>query len=223
MALLHNEFLSFEALGGDSAHGEILHLASFGIISRIKAKKILYRIDKKNQAKLARLFRLPDDATEGDKKNETRLLADLCTDILHAAWRHLVDDYRPDHSARLMNRLCTIALFHFGHIPSLPLSQAQEMVLTLLNLFVLSLTLQFVCVMAVYSVMFFGVGYAVCHLLKKGRKGNEDRKNLWWQGFIAAFIIYKLNHWFYTSNYLSWSRFIMPVIVRPVGAFLWGH
>jgi len=223
VALLHHEFLSFEALGGDGAQGEILHLASFGIIRRVKAKKCLYRIDKKNQQKLTKLFRVPENAPDDDKKHETRLLAGLCHDILHASWRHLVDEYRPDRSARLLNRLCTITLFHFGHIPSLPLSQGQEMAVTLLNAFLSTLVIQFVAVMAVYSVVFLGVGYGVCYLLKKGSKGNKDRKNVWWQGFIGAFIMYKLNRWFYTSKYLSWSRFIIPVVVRPVKAFLWGQ
>ena len=44
------------SVGSHQIQGEILHLASFGIIRRVKAKKSLYRIDKKAKKCLYRAF-----------------------------------------------------------------------------------------------------------------------------------------------------------------------
>jgi len=219
VSLLHHNFISYEALGGDEDNANILHLTSWGIIEKIPGRRnsSLYRIDKTNQAKLNKIFQLKDPS-EKDQKSEMILMSDIGPCLLYAAWRHLRDEYRLDRSLRILNRFFFLSLHFFGLLPMLPLPWWQELIVTALIIFSTALVAQFLCVLAVYAATFFGVGLSVCYFLKC----TNNMKSCWWHAVILSFLVYKLNKWFYESPYLSWSVLVAPKAMVPVKKFLWG-
>ena len=145
-------------------------------------------------------------------------LTEMQTNITYAAWRHLRDEYRIDRSLRLMNRFFFVGLHSFGYLPPLPLSIWQELVVTGLVLFSTALILQFVCVLAVYALVFFGVGLSVCRVLRH----SNNIKAVWWQVIVVSYAVYKVNKIFYESPYLKWNVFITPKAIIPIKKLLWG-
>jgi len=117
-----------------------------------------------------------------------------------------------------MNRLFFVGLHSFGYLPPLPLSIWQELVVTGLVLFSTALILQFVCILAVYALVFFGVGLSVCRVLRH----SNNIKSVWWQVIVVSYAVYKVNKIFYESEYLRWSVFITPKAVIPLKKLLWG-
>ena len=220
VSLLHHNFLSYEALGGDDERGVILKAAGYGIIERIPGKRNtkVYRIDKANQTKLIKFFRLPAKVSEKDQKSEMNLLTDLQTSISYAAWRHLRDEWRIDRSLRMLNRFFFISFHYFGYLPPLPLSSVQELVVTALVLFGVSLVFQFLCVLAVYAAVFFGVGLSTCYVLKR----SNNIKSCWWQAILLSYFVYRVNKFFYESSWLSWGTLIAPKALIPLKKLLWG-
>lgn len=217
VSLLHHNFLSYEALGGDDERGVILKLAGYGIIERSRNTKV-YRIDKANQTKLIKFFRLPAKVSEKDQKSEMNLMTDLQTSISFAAWKHLRDEWRIDRSLRIMNRFFLISFHYFGYLPPLPLSTVQELVVTALLLFGVSLVFQFLCILAVYAAVFFGVGMSTCYVLKR----SNNIKSCWWQAILVSYFVYRVNKFFYESSWLSWGVLIAPKALLPLKKLLWG-
>ena len=90
--------------------------------------------------------------------------------------------------------------------------------MTGLVLFSTALILQFVCVLAVYALVFFGVGLSVCRVLRH----SNNIKAVWWQVIVVSYAVYKANKIFYESEYLKWSVFITPKAIIPLKKLLWG-
>lgn len=220
VSLLHNNFLSYQALGGDDDRGTILKLVGYGIIQRVPGKRStnVYRIEKDNQTKLIKFFKLPKKVSENDKKSEMQLMSDLQTSVVYSAWRHLRDEYRLDRSLRMLNRFFFISFSYFGYLPPLPLNNVQELIVTALVVFGVSLIAQFVCILLVYAVVFFGVGLSVCYVLRRSNRFKE----CWWQAIILSYLVYRVNKSFYESPWLSWSVFFAPKAVIPLKKLLWG-
>jgi len=216
VALLHHNFMPYEALGGDEEQSTILRLTGYGIIEKVPGhkNKSLYRMDKQNQTKLIKFFR-HKNPSEKDQKAECSLVTEMQTCMMFAAWRHLRDEYRIDRSLRMLNRFFFLGLLFFGYLPPLPLHWWQELVVTALILFAVALSAQFLCVLVVYALVFFGVGLSVCFVLRRS-------KSCWWQVILVSYFVYRLNVFFYANPYLSWSVLVAPKAMVPVKKMIWG-
>jgi hypothetical protein len=219
VSLLHHNFISFEALGGDSEKPMIERLAGYGVLEKIPGKrnKSLYRIDKETQAKIINLFHL-ENPSEKEREDQYKLMAELSGCSLYAAWRHMTDDYRIDRSLRSLNREFFITFHTFGLLPPLPLSWPQELVCTALALFLTTLAAQFLCILIVYAFVFVGVGLSASYVLKR----SKNIKSCWWQVTLVSFFLYRLCKFFYGNPYLSWGILVSPKATIPVKKVLWG-
>jgi len=219
VALLHHTFMPFEALGGEEEKGTILRLTGWGIIEKVPGKwnANVYRMDRGDQTKLIKFFRLKDPS-EKDQKSECLLMSYVGPCLMVAAWKHLRDEYRIDRSLRMLNRFSFLGLHFFGYLPPLPLSWRQELVVTAFILFSVTLAAQLLCVLLVYATVFFGVGLSVCYVLKR----INNVTYCWWQVIILSYVAYRLNAWFYESPYLSWGVLVSPKAMIPVKKLLWG-
>lgn len=219
VSLLHHNFMPYEAIGGDEEKAIILKLAGYGVIERVPGKrnKSVYRIDKEDQTKLIKFFRLTNPS-EKDQTSENNLVMEIETCMMYAAWRHLRDEYRIDRSLRILNRFFFLGLHFFGYLPPLPLAWPQELVVTVLIVFSVALSLQFLCVLAVYAAVFLGVGLSVCYVLKR----SNNVKSCWWQVILVSYFVYKANRFFYENSYMKWSVLVTPKAMVPVKKMLWG-
>jgi len=206
VSLLHHNLLSYEALGGDDEQAVILRLAGYGIIEKVSGKNntSVYRIDRADQTNLIKFFR-NEDPCEKDKESEHKLVLEIESNLVYAAWRHFRDEYRIDRSLRLINRLFFLGLHFGGYLPSLPLSWGQELVATALIVFLFSLSAQFACILALYASVFLGVGLSVSYVLKRSHNNS-----CWWQAILVSYFVYRLNIFFYGNSYVSWSVLVAP-------------
>ena len=212
-SLLHHNFMPYEALAaGDDDKPIIMRLVGWGILE--KAGNSIYRMDREGQEKLCKI--LLDDVSEKDAKEETDLLYEFTACMMHAAWLHLRDEFRIDRSLRLVNRFFTLGLHFNGQLPPLPLSGLQELVVTTLIVFSAALAVQFVCILVVYGLAFFGVGLSVCFALRR----SNNIKSFWWKAILLAYIIYQAIAIFYQSPYLKWSVLVTPRAMVPVKKIL---
>eukprot|EP00579_Thalassiosira_antarctica_P009393 CAMPEP_0201916172 /NCGR_PEP_ID=MMETSP0903-20130614/5873_1 /ASSEMBLY_ACC=CAM_ASM_000552 /TAXON_ID=420261 /ORGANISM="Thalassiosira antarctica, Strain CCMP982" /LENGTH=481 /DNA_ID=CAMNT_0048451923 /DNA_START=121 /DNA_END=1563 /DNA_ORIENTATION=+ len=87
VALLHHNFMPFEALGGDEDKAILLRLTGWGVIEKVPGKRntSLYRIGKENQKKLIKFFRL-QNPSEKDEKSQLLLISDIEPCLVYAAW-----------------------------------------------------------------------------------------------------------------------------------------
>ncbi|KAL7544640.1 hypothetical protein ACHAWF_008013 [Thalassiosira exigua] len=217
---LHHEFLPYEALGGEDEEGIILRLVGWGLIEKkASGGGGVYRIGRDNHAKLIRFFRIKDP-TDADRKRELDLGCDLGPYMLWAAWRHLRDEGRVDRSLRMLNRFNFLILHFYGWLPPLPLSRGQELVVTTLIMYAVTLVAQFLCIVVLYAVAFFGVGISVCYVL---RRSNKEKKLFWWQVFLTSYFAYRLHIFFYQNPYLRWDTMVAPKAWVVMKTFLQGH
>ena len=201
VSLLHHNFMSFEALGGDSEKAMIDQLAGYGVIEKVPGERneSLYRIDKENQA-LIKFFHLEHPAEEKDSQNhQCKLTAELSVCMVYSAWRHTKDEYRIDQSLRSLNRLCFLTFYTFGMLPPLPISWRQELVVTVLIFFLASLAAQFLCILIVYGLFFVGAGLSVIYVLKR----SNNVKLCWWQVILVSYFLYRMCKFFYGNPNLS--------------------
>jgi hypothetical protein len=241
VSLLHPNFMSFEALGGDSDKDMIDRLAGYGVIEKAPGErnKSVYRIDKENQAKLIDLFHL-DNPSGTDKAQQYKLLMELSVDLWYAAWRHMKDEHRIDRSLRSLNRFFFLSFLFSGILPPLPLSWRQELVVTALVLFfttlaaqflcitmvyalffvgvVATLAAQFSCIMMVYALFFVGVGQSLSSLLNR----SNNVKSCWWQVPLVSYVLYMLCKFFCGNRYLSWAILVYPKVTFPAVKWVWG-
>lgn len=130
--------------------------------------------------------------------------------------------WRMDHAWRMVNRLALLGLFFKGYLPSFPLSFWQEWVVTALNVFAITMVIQFICVLIVYAGALFGVGLAVCYVL---RRSSSSPQSFWWQvalGSLASFFAYRAAVFVYNSNYITWLGLVTPKSVVAIKKVVWG-
>lgn len=193
-----------------------MKLTGWGIIE--KAGKSAYRIDKEKQNKLIKFFRLPTKPSDKDAKSLESLTYEIGSCLCYAAWRHLRDEYRVDRSLRMLNRFFFLGLHFNGFLPPLPLSWWQELSVTALVVYSVTLIVQFLAVVVVYGATFFGVGLSVCYMLRR----SNNIKTIWWQAVLISYFIYTLNNLFYSNPYLKWSVLVSPKALIPVKKVVWG-
>lgn len=183
--LLHSNhaFISLEALGGEEQKANVVKLITWGVLHRVPGKnnENIYRMDKKEQGLLAPLFQLPKNASDKDKERERELQTMTGIDTLYSSYCFL-KVFRIDRSLRMLNQAGVVALTVWGALPRLPLSRGQAIVVTTLNIYLLSLVLQLAIILVVYLFFFFAVGYAVCYCVKRSRK---TKLQLWQQGCLT--------------------------------------
>lgn len=217
-SFLHHGFMPRAALCTRiSDENEVRRLVSWGIIS--KKSDDLFMMDKGNQKELIKLLdiqniHVTEDYGEGDMLM-LEILAGMGSAILASLTK-----WRIDHAWRMVNRLALLALFFKGYLPSFPLSFSQEWVVTALNVFAITMVIQFICVAIVYAGALFGVGLAVCYVL---RRSTSPFSLMASTIALASFFAYRGAATFvYNSNYISWVGMVTPKSVIFVKKFIWG-
>lgn len=175
-------FINLDALGGEEQNTNVLKLITWGVLQRVpwKNNDNIYQMNKKEQALLVPLFRLPKNATEKDKEREKELYASTMVDTVTASYNYL-KKFRVDRSLRLLNQAGVQFLSRTGQLPCLPLSRGQLLAVTTLNIYSVLLVLQLSVILSVYLFFFSAVGYGVCYGVKRS---NKTKLELWQQGCI---------------------------------------
>lgn len=176
-------FINLDALGGEEQKTNVLKLITWGVLQRVPGKNNnnIYQMDKKEQSLLVPLFRLPKNASEKDKDRQKELHANTMMDTAVASFQFL-KEFRVDRSLRMLNQLGVQLLSYAGQLPRLPLSPAQALAVTALNIYIVLLALQLSVILSVYLFFFFAVGYGVCYGVKRSDKTKFE---LWQQGCIV--------------------------------------
>ena len=177
--------ISLDALGGVDQMTNVAKLVTWGVLQRLPGKnnENIYRMDAKEQALLAPLFQLPQNASEKDTNRENELRGHTMFDMLYSSWCFL-KVFRIDRSLRMLNQVGIISVSIWPNaLPRLPLSRGQALAVTALNIYLLSLVLQLAIIVVVYLFFFFAVGFIVCYLVKRSRKTKLE---LWQQGCLTA-------------------------------------
>ena len=219
-AHLHCNFIPLEALGGDKFFDEVTKLVSWGILRKKPGKRNtkIFWMERKNQAQLIMLVSpSPNNETEKVLEKEFELLVELSYYMIKAAQDCLLKDYRIDRVLRLLNRSAFLLLYFKRFVPAPPLQIWQEWVITALNVFSSALLLQFLVVLVVYAGLFFGVGFAVCYGLKRGKP-----KSVWWQAILVGYIAFRLSKAAYNSQSITWIGLVAPKAFLSLKKILWG-
>jgi len=176
-------FINLDALGGEEQKTNVLKLITWGVLQRVPGKNNsnIYQMDKKEQALLAPLFRLPKNASEKDQDRQRDLHWSTMTDTVAASYQFL-KEFRVDRSLRMLNQVGIQFLSFTGQLPHLPLSPGQALAVTALNIYTVVLALQLSVILSVYLFFFFSVGYGVCYEVKRN---NKRKLELWQQGCIV--------------------------------------
>ena len=176
-------FINLDALGGEEQETNVLKLITWGVLQRVPGKNNgnIYQMDKKEQALLAPLFRLPKNASDKDTEREKELYAGTMMDTLCASYQFL-KAFRIDRSLRMLNQLGVQILSAMGQLPRLPLSRGQAIAVTALNIYLISMILQLSIVLFVYLFLFIAVGSGVCYGVRRSKKAKLE---LWQQGCIV--------------------------------------
>eukprot|EP00984_Skeletonema_dohrnii_P020331 scaffold9869_cov117-Skeletonema_dohrnii-CCMP3373.AAC.1 len=183
LVYFNHGFINLDALGGEEQETNVLKLITWGVLQRVPGKNNgnIYQMDKKEQALLAPLFRLPKNASEKDTEREKELYAGTMMDTLCASYQFL-KAFRIDRSLRMLNQLGVQILSAMGQLPRLPLSRGQAIAVTALNIYLISMILQLSIVLFVYLFFFIAVGSGVCYGVRRSKKAKLE---LWQQGCIV--------------------------------------
>jgi len=216
-ACLHYSFMPREALGRNSENTEILRLVSWGILNRVPGKKNaeeLFRMDRGDQVELIKIFDLQHiHTTEESEKLIVGLLAGMGCSI----WTFL-KEFRIDRAFRMANRSGLLILFMKNFLPPFPLSMWQEWVVTALNVFLVTMMIQFVCIAIIYAASFFGVGLSVCYFLRC----SNNSKSSWWLLALGSYFAYRFATCIYNSPSITLFGMVAPKAVVAIKEFIYG-
>ena len=222
LLFLNHGLINLDALGGEEQEANVLKLITWGVLKRVPGKKNhnIYCMDKKEQSLLAPLFKLPKNASEKDTDRERELYVGTMMDTAYASFQFL-KVFRVDRSLRMLNQVGIQLLSCVGQLPRLPLSQNQTIVVTVLNIYLVSLVLQLSIILLGYLFFFFVVGTGVCYGVKRSSKS----KLRWWkQGCIDLLGMYGLGAAGYIiARRISFAFLYRLVFPKAVSVLKWIH
>jgi len=221
-AHLHRSFIPLTALGGDKYRANVMKLAGWGILHKVRGKRNVdvYQMDRKEQIELVKLVS-PNPITETDEEvnKEFDLFLELTHDMGLAGWES-IKKFRIDRAIRLLNRFLYLMMYFRRYLPSPPLSFWQEWVVTALNAFNLALVIQFLLITAVYGGLFFGVGFVVCRALRNPKKFLSASRYMYVSAFLGAYLAYRFGKMVYYSPYITFLGFLSPKAIVPLKMIL---
>lgn len=150
-----------------------------------------------------------------EKMTPFTLALQLALDMGHAVYTHICE-FRIDRTMRVLNRFGFLLLLFKGYLPPYPLNMCQELVVTGLNIFLLTMLLQFLCISAVYIVSFFGVGLSICYLLRQ----SGDRSS--WVILPLVSYLRLLNELVFSGTFVNWFNLVVPKAVIGIKKIIWG-
>ena len=219
-AFLHHGFMPMAALRSGGNESDVRKLASnWGILRRkVAGKNEIFSMERDSHSELIKILGLQNVQFNGEVFGKDDALAlQLSLGMGHAVYSHTCE-LRIDRTMRLLNRFSFLLLLFKGYLPPYPLNKCQELVVTGLNIFLLTMLLQFVCISAVYIVSFFGVGLSICYLLRQ----SGDRSS-WVIPPLISFLTYRLlNELVFSGTFVNWFNLVVPKAAIGVKKIIWG-
>ena len=221
-AFLHHGFMPLGTLRAGDSVSDVHMLAGWGIIHKVSTRKTnseIYGMARVNHMELIKILGLQNTDFTGDvfRKEET-LDLQLLLGIGHAAFTHACE-FRIDRLMRILNRCGLLLLLFKGYLPPFPLLQWQEWVVTGLNIFSVTLLLQFICIAIVYIGSFIGVGLTLCYALRR----SSDSKSIWDMFMpLLAYFVYKIADFVFSKSFSNWFGLVVPKAVIGIKKIVWG-
>ena len=218
-AFLHHGFMPMAALRSGGNESDVRKLASnWGILRRkVAGKNEIFSMERDSHSELIKILGLQNVQFNGEVFGKDDALAlQLSLGMGHALYTHTCE-LRIDRTMRVLNRFSFLLLLFKGYLPPYPLNRCQELVVTGLNIFLLTMLLQFVCISAVYIVSFFGVGLSICYLLRQ----SGDRSS-WVIPSLISYLTYRVLNELVFSGTFVWFNLVVPNAVIGIKKIIWG-